>query len=783
MAAPSIRSVGAVASGTASVTVNLPASWQENDILVIVASTANQDFPTDPPTGWSNPPTTPTGFGTAGAAGGLKLKVYWKRAGASESNVVLGDAGSYSVARMMAIQGAVTSGTPWETDATSNQTSANTTVTWSSLTTSGADRLIVGLLGGDRDAASTADVGTPTNSNLSSLGDAGIENWVTSGAGGGIYAFTGVKDAAGSTGTTTASITSQVWSQWIGALVPDLTQSLTPSLFDDSTDTFYAPQVNHGLTQGTRFDSATFEAYAATVSSSGGAQDLTQGSRYDNTEGFYAPTVSAGAVTLTPSLYSNVEAFYAVTLDADLRLTVLSLSGVPSAARPFTDKPAASGDATLLPSLVTNDQSWYAPTVTASYTLTPARYDGGQVFYAPTVAPGPVTLGPARYDNAQAFFAPTVAPGAVTLQPARHDNAGAFYGHVVTTGPVTLAPARYDNTSSYYSPTVTRGAVTLSPARYDNSEAFYSPTVTGGGAITLTQASRLDNSQTFYAATLTAGAVTLQPALYEAAQAFYAPTVTAGAVTLSATRLDNSGAFYAHTVTSGAATLTQASRFDNSNGFYAATVTTGAVTLTASRFDNTASLYVPTVTASYTALPGLYTDPDTFYGPTVTPSNALTAARYDNTAAFYQHTLTGGSALLLPPLFENQAEFYQHRLVGGASEEASGGSPAQYARDFERQTLRLRKREEEDERAREIAALEEHLVEQGALERLSLDSGLLRMREIAARYDDLQNRVLRAVEYAERARSERALELAMRELRRVEEAEEIALLMTLALED
>ncbi|MGL4649242.1 MAG: immunoglobulin domain-containing protein [Caldilineaceae bacterium] len=117
----------------------------------------------------------------------------------------------------------------------------------------------------------------------------------------------------------------------------------------------------------------------------GGSGNLTQTSRFDNAQTFYAPTVTPGAVTLSPGRYDNAQTFY-------------------------------------------------APTVTSTVTLSPARLDNAQAFYAPTVTPGAVTLSPGRYDNAQTFYGPvvTLEGGAQTLLPARLDNTQIFYGPTVT---------------------------------------------------------------------------------------------------------------------------------------------------------------------------------------------------------------------------------------------------------------------------------------------------------------------------------------------------------------
>lgn len=103
----------------------------------------------------------------------------------------------------------------------------------------------------------------------------------------------------------------------------------------------------------------------------------------------------------------------------------------------------------------------------------------------------------------------------------------------------------------------------------------------------------------------------------------------------------------------------------------------------------------------------------------------------------------------------------------------------------------LREQDEREERearerrelAREIAELETHLVEQGALDSVSRETELLRLRQQAELYSDLPNRAARALAYAERARTEAALILAQREMQKLYEEEEAAVLMTLALMD
>lgn len=130
--------------------------------------------------------------------------------------------------------------------------------------------------------------------------------------------------------------------------------------------------------------------------------------RYNNTNTFYAATVTAGTVTLTPNRYNNTNVFYT------------------------PDVTQAGGTQTLTPDLYTNPNTIYSATVTASNQLTPARYDNTNVFYAATVATSN-TLTPARYDNTNTFYSATVSQaGTTTLSPALYENVNTLFSPTVT---------------------------------------------------------------------------------------------------------------------------------------------------------------------------------------------------------------------------------------------------------------------------------------------------------------------------------------------------------------
>ena len=305
--------------------------------------------------------------------------------------------------------------------------------------------------------------------------------------------------------------------------------------------------------------------------------------RFDNSNTFYAATVTRGTVTLTPARFNNTNNFFAATVTR-----------------------------TLTPALYTNPNSFFAATVTqegGGQTLTPARFDNSNTFYAVTVTPGAVTLTPARFDNSNTFYAATVTRGTVTLTPALYTNPNSFFAATVTPGTVTLTPARFDNSNTFYSATVVRGTVTLTPTLYTNPNSFFAATVTPG-AVTLTPA-RFDNSNAFYSATVTqeGGTQTLTPARFDNSNTFYSATVTRGTITLTPVRYDNPNSFFAATVVRGTVTLTPA-RFDNENIFYSATVAQSR-TLFPELFNNINTFF--DVVVEDPLFPALYTNPNTFY--------------------------------------------------------------------------------------------------------------------------------------------------------------------------
>lgn len=106
----------------------------------------------------------------------------------------------------------------------------------------------------------------------------------------------------------------------------------------------------------------------------------------------------ASGQTLTPSLYTNTQTFFAPTV--------------------------TPGAVTLTPALFTNAQTFFAPTITASYNIAPSLYSNNQTFYSATISQTGVAqnLQPSLYNNNQTFYSPTVAQIAPVMLFDGHDG-------------------------------------------------------------------------------------------------------------------------------------------------------------------------------------------------------------------------------------------------------------------------------------------------------------------------------------------------------------------------
>jgi hypothetical protein len=572
-------SEGTAASGAAAIAVGLPTTRQTDDLLLLVIETANQAVTlsgTDS-ANWLQVPSSPQGTGTAAGASATRITVFYRWVDGTEAGVTVNDSGDHQVAQTICYRG-VDLTSPFNANAGSTRTTAGTTVTFPSVTTT-VDNCRVLLIEAHSlpDSNNTAIVSGHTNANLTNIIEQLDQN-TNAGNGGGFSLAEGLKATAGSTGTSTATVTtSSVGGMITLALRPaPEAQDLTPNLYTNG-QTFHNPTVTAGtvtLAPDLYTNDQTF--FSPDVALVAGVQDLTP-ALYTNDQTFFSPTAAA-SYNLTPARYDNAQTFFSPTVAATYELT---------------------------PARYDNNQTFYSPTVAATYTLTPALYSNAQTFYDPAVTTT-VTLAPSLYSNDQTFYSATVSQGAVVLAPDLYTNTQTFFSPVVSTGGALVAPDLYTNTSVFYSATVVAGAVTLTPALYTNGQTFYSPTVASGGA---TVAPDLyTNTQTFFEPTVAQGAATLSPALYTNTSEFFSPTVARGAVTVAPELHTNTSQFFAAAVAAsnqisfdeyvdpGYVTPGYVSPIGfNSQQFFAPTVAPGAIVLTPPLVTNAQTFYAPFV--------------------------------------------------------------------------------------------------------------------------------------------------------------------------------------------
>jgi len=153
-------------------------------------------------------------------------------------------------------------------------------------------------------------------------------------------------------------------------------QTLTPSLFDESTDTFFTPVVT-----------SRFTLLPAL---------------YTDLDTFFTPVVK-GRNTLTPSLYVDADTFFTPKVSHGLHAGLYT--DADTFFTPVVSQPGA-GSQTLLPSLYVDSDSFFTPVVLSRKTLTPSLYADSDTFFTPIVSlsGGSQGLSPAMFHSLTNFF-------------------------------------------------------------------------------------------------------------------------------------------------------------------------------------------------------------------------------------------------------------------------------------------------------------------------------------------------------------------------------------------
>jgi hypothetical protein len=200
---PTVVAVGADSGGSASaVTPARPAGTAAGDICVTVAECEGVTAPGayTLPSGWAHITGSPVQEGT-----NTRLWVIWQRWDGVAVAPSLGDAGDHNHGRMVAIRGCPTTGNPWDVASAAVESVSDTSATWPGVTTTIPDTLILEIVATGADVASTAQLGALTNVAYTSIVEQ-MDNWVSTGNGGGFGMVSATKATAGATGQSTATL-------------------------------------------------------------------------------------------------------------------------------------------------------------------------------------------------------------------------------------------------------------------------------------------------------------------------------------------------------------------------------------------------------------------------------------------------------------------------------------------------------------------------------------------------------------------------------------------------
>jgi hypothetical protein len=175
-----------------------------NDVMLLFVETARQDIYLTNQAGgvWTQLSGSPQNYGSAGAADAVGLHVFWSRYNGTQGAPTVNDGGDHQLARIIALRGATTSGSPCDSTAGGTEATVDTSGAIPGATTTVDNTMVVTAIATSLpDAVGTANFSAWTNANLSSPTER-IDNTTNAGNGGGLGIAAGGKATAGATGNT-----------------------------------------------------------------------------------------------------------------------------------------------------------------------------------------------------------------------------------------------------------------------------------------------------------------------------------------------------------------------------------------------------------------------------------------------------------------------------------------------------------------------------------------------------------------------------------------------------
>lgn len=216
MATPTFAAVGALAEGTAGATVVPSASHAAGDYELLVVETQDQACTLSTAAGFTEHPGSPVSCPSGTATVATRLTVFERLWNGTDGSPVTNDSGNHDIGVIASFRHtgvgswstlddvrSSVSGTGWTA---SPETTEDTSLSWSGITTDTDEQLIIHLVAQAKPdiAGGTAEMSAHTNSNLTAIAER-KDDAAASGNGGWIGIWTGELATAGATGTSTAT--------------------------------------------------------------------------------------------------------------------------------------------------------------------------------------------------------------------------------------------------------------------------------------------------------------------------------------------------------------------------------------------------------------------------------------------------------------------------------------------------------------------------------------------------------------------------------------------------
>jgi hypothetical protein len=200
---PTVVGTGAVDSATPWAPTLHASTAADDIVLIVVENTGGEAAPAA--TGYAHISSDASPVSPVVQGVNTQLSVLWKRAGAGEGTPTVTGPSNHAVTRTISIRGCPTTGNPWHVVAVASSATSSTAATWPGVTTTVPDCLVLEIIATGTDIA-TAQLGALSNGNYTSITEQ-MDNWTTTGAGGGIGLVSATFAGQGATGQSTATLT------------------------------------------------------------------------------------------------------------------------------------------------------------------------------------------------------------------------------------------------------------------------------------------------------------------------------------------------------------------------------------------------------------------------------------------------------------------------------------------------------------------------------------------------------------------------------------------------